>query len=430
MPFYLFLLCATSLAAQPAYDLLLKGGHLIDPKNKISAVRDVGIRNGSIAAIAASIPPAQARKVVDVSGLYVTPGLIDLHAHVFSGTNGGMLAGGHTSIFPDDFALKAGVTTVVDAGSSGRHNFAEFKRTVIDRARTRVLVFLNILGAGMPGDPKEQDVGDMDAKAAAELAIANRETIVGIKVAHYRGPDWTPVERGVEAGTIAKIPVMIDFGEFRPERPFQDLVLKKLRPGDIYTHAFYVPVPMLDDKGRLLPYLFEARKRGVRFDVGHGGAAFEFRQAVPAVKQGFPPDSISTDVHSGSINAGMKDQLNVMSKFLNMGMSIEDVILRSTWNPAQIIHREQLGHLSIGAIADLAVLRVDKGQFGFVDSWGARMDGTQRFAGELTVASGRVVFDLNGLTRERWDRLGEYKPQGDPSWDGSRGSSRPRPITK
>jgi dihydroorotase len=151
---------------------------------------------------------------------------------------------------------------------------------------------------------------------------------------------------------------------------------------------------------------------------------------VPAVKQGFPPDSISTDVHSGSINAGMKDQLNVMSKFLNMGMSIEDVILRSTWNPAQIIHREQLGHLSIGAIADLAVLRVDKGQFGFVDSWGARMDGTQRFAGELTVASGRVVFDLNGLTRERWDRLGEYKPQGDPSWDGSRGSSRPRPITK
>jgi dihydroorotase len=280
----------------------------------------------------------------------------------------------------------------------------------------------------MPGDAKEQNVDDMDAKAAAALALANRDTIVGIKVAHYRGPDWTPVERGVEAGALAKIPVMIDFGEFRAERPFQELVLKKLRPGDIYTHAFYVPVPMLDEQGNLLPYLFEARKRGVLFDVGHGGAAFEFRQAVPAVRQGFPPDSISTDVHSGSINAGMKDQLNVMSKFLNMGMPIEDVILRSTWNPARIIHCEELGHLTVGAIADVALLRVERGNFGFVDSWGARMDGAQRFVGEMTIASGRVVFDLNGRTRESWSALGKYQPQGNPSWDGTRGSSRPLRI--
>ena len=430
MRFSLLLLCANMLFAQATYDLLLKGGHLIDPKNKISAVRDVAIRDGLIAAVAPDIPTAQARKVVNVAGLYVTPGLIDLHAHVFAGSSGVGLAGGHTSIFPDDFALRVGVTTVVDAGSSGHRNFAQFRKTVIDRARTRVLAFLNIGGVGMPGDDQEQDLNDMDAKAAADLAIANRDTIVGIKVAHYRGPDWTPVERGVEAGTLANIPVMVDFGEFRPERPFQELVLKKLRQGDIYTHAYYAPVPMLDKNGRLLPYLFEARKRGVLFDVGHGGAAFEFRQAVPAVKQGFPPDSISTDVHSGSINAGMKDQLNVMSKFLNMGMSLDDIIYRSTWNPARIIHREQLGHLSAGAIADIAVLRLEKGQFAFVDSWGARMDGTQRLLGELTVASGRVVYDLNGLTRERWDRLGDYKPQGEPSWDGSRGAGRPRPITR
>jgi dihydroorotase len=390
MRFPILLLCANTLFAQATYDLLLKGGHLIDPKNKISAVRDVAIRDGLIAAVAPDIPAAQARKVVNVAGLYVTPGLIDLHAHVFAGSSGIGLAGGHASIFPDDFALRVGVTTVVDAGSSGRHNFAQFKKTVIDTARTRVLVFLNIGGAGMPGDNDEQDLSSMDAKAAADLAIANRDTIVGIKVAHYRGPDWTPVERGVQAGALAGIPVMIDFGEFRPERPFQELVLKKLRPGDIYTHAFYGPVPMLDEKGRLLPYLFEARKRGVLFDVGHGGAAFEFRQAVPAVKQGFPPDSISTDVHSGSINAGMKDQLNVMSKFLNMGMALDDVIYRSTWNPARIIHREQLGHLSVGALADIAVLRVERGQFAFVDSYGARMDGNQRLLGELTVASGRV----------------------------------------
>ncbi|HUQ90416.1 MAG TPA: amidohydrolase/deacetylase family metallohydrolase [Bryobacteraceae bacterium] len=423
-------LFATTLLGQTTYDLLLKGGHVIDPKNKISGVRDVAIRDGVIAAVAPNIPAAQARKVVSVAGLYVTPGLIDLHAHVFAGSEGTGLAGGHSSIFPDDFAQRVGVTTVVDAGSSGRNNFAQFKKNVIDRARTRVLVFLNIGAAGMPGDRQEQDVSSMDAKAAADLAIANRDIIVGIKVAHYRGPDWTPVERGVEAGTLANIPVMIDFGEFRSERPFQELVLKKLRPGDIYTHAFYVPVPMLDEKGRLLPYLFEARKRGVLFDVGHGGAAFEFRQAVPAVKQGFPPDSISTDVHSGSINAGMKDQLNVMSKFLNMGMTLDDVVYRSTWNPARIIHHEALGHLSAGAIADIAVLRLEKGQFAFVDSWGARMDGTQRLTGELTVASGRVVYDLNGITRERWDKLGKYQAQGEPFWDGSRGASRARPVTR
>ena len=422
------LLCAGALMAQPKYDLLLKGGHVIDPKNSISALRDVAIRGGLVAAVASGIPADQARKVVDVTGLYVTPGLIDLHAHVFAGINGGKLAGGHSSIFPDNFALKAGVTTVVDAGSSGRHNFAEFKKNVIDQARTRVLVLLNIGGTGMQGGSDEQNVSDMDAKAAADLAKANRDTIVGIKVAHYRGPDWTPVERGVEAGTLANIPVMIDFGEFRPERPFQELVLKKLRPGDIYTHAYYAPVPMLDEQGKLLPFLLEARKRGIIFDVGHGGAAFEFRQAVPAVRQGFPPDSISTDVHSGSINSGMKDQLNVMSKFLNMGMTLDDIVFRSTWNPARIIHREQIGHLSVGALADIAVLRVEKGEFAFVDSFGARMDGAQRLVGELTVASGKVMFDLNGRTRERWDRLGKYQALGEPFWDSSRGGGRPLPL--
>jgi dihydroorotase len=426
MRFSIFLACANTLFAQATYDLLLKGGHVIDCKNNISGVRDIAIRDGKVAAVAMNISATQAHNVVNVAGLYVTPGLIDLHAHVFSGSNGDMLAGGDASIFPDNFALRVGVTTVVDAGSSGRRNFAQFKKNVIDRARTRVLVFLNILGAGMPGDADEQDVNDMDAKAAAGLAMVNRDTIVGIKVAHYRGPDWIPVERGVEAGTLANIPVMVDFGDFRAERPFQDLVLKKLRPGDIYTHAYYAPVPMLDEKGRLLPYLFEARKRGVLFDVGHGGAAFEFRQAVPAVKQGFPPDSISTDIHAGSLNSGMKDQLNVMSKFLNMGMSLEEVILRCTWKPAQIIHREKLGQLSVGAIADIAVLRIEKGRFAFVDSWGARMDGDQRLVGELTVASGRVVYDMDGLTRDRWDRLGNYKPQGDPSWDGTRSTGRSR----
>ena len=265
-------------------------------------MRDVAIRDGRIAAVARDIPAAQARKVVNVAGLYVTPGPHrSPRPRLFRDRTESCSPAAHTSIFPDDFALRVGVTTVVDAGSSGRHNFAEFKKNVIDRARTRVLVFLNIGGAGMPGDAEEQNVADMDAKAAAELAIANRDTIVGIKVAHYRGPDWTPVERGVEAGTLANIPVMIDFGEFRPERPFQDLVLKKLRPGDIYTHAFYVPVPMLDDKGRLLPYLVRSaqarhhvrrRPRRRRVRIPPGGSRGE-----AGISAGFDLDRCSLRQH-------------------------------------------------------------------------------------------------------------------------------------
>ena len=419
----LFLLFATlTLSAQPQYDILLKGGHVIDPKNRLSALRDVAIKDGKIAAIAPSIPPAQARKTIPVNGLYVVPGLIDIHAHVFSGTDGKGLAGGDTSIHPDSFAQRVGVTTVVDAGSSGRHNFATFRSTIVDKSRTRVLVFLNIGGQGMPGDAKEQNLDDMDAKAAAALAAANKDVIVGFKVAHYNGPEWTPVERGVEAGTIANLPVMIDFGAFHIARPFQDLVLKKLRPGDIYTHAFYAPVPYFDANAKLLPYLHEARKRGVLFDVGHGGAAFEFKQAARAVKQGFPPDTISTDVHSGSLNAGMKDMLNVMSKFLNMGLSLDDVIYRSTWNAARTIRREELGHLSLGAAADIAVLRHETGDYGFVDSWGAGLRGTRRLSNELTLRDGYVIYDTNGRTRENWDKLGDYKPQGEPWWDQTRSS--------
>jgi dihydroorotase len=271
----------------------------------------------------------------------------------------------------------------------------------------------------MLGTDNEQDVNQMDPRAAADLVRAERKYIVGIKVAHYKGPYWTPVERGVEAGKLANIPVMVDFGFFRPERPFQELVLKKLRPGDIYTHLYLGRVPMLDDNGKLLPYLFEARKRGVIFDVGHGAASLLFRQAVPAMQQGFPPDSISTDIHSESMLAGMKDMLNVMSKFLNMGMSLEDVILRSTWNPAREIHRDELGNLSAGAPADIAVLKLETGKFGFVDAWGARLDGNRMLTCELTVHDGLVVYDQSGITRQTWTSLGKYKAIKEPWWDAT-----------
>jgi dihydroorotase len=260
----------------------------------------------------------------------------------------------------------------------------------------------------------------MDAKATAEQAMRYRGVVVGIKTAHYAGPEWTPVERAVEAGTIAGVPVMVDFGVFAPERPYQELVTKKLRPGDISTHMFLDFVPMLDENGKLLPYLEEARKRGVIFDVGHGAGSFLFRQAVPAMRQGFAPDSISTDLHIGSMNSGMKDMLNVMSKFLNMGMSLDDVIAKSTWAPSREFHLDSLGNLAVGAPADVAVLRVDKGSFGFVDSYGARLKGSQKLDCELTVRDGLVVWDQNGISRDDWKTLDKkYKPQGDNAWDGT-----------
>jgi dihydroorotase len=412
------LLLASAMSAQTPYDLLLKGGHVIDGKNHVSAVRDVAISQGRIAAVAADIPASQAGKVVDVTGLYVTPGLVDMHVHVYAGTGRRRAYNGDNSVYPDGFTFRAGVTTVADAGSSGWRNFADFKDRVIDRAHTRVLAFVNIVGGGMSGSG-EQDLTDMDAASTAQAALANKDVIVGVKTAHYAGPEWTPVERAVDAGTRANIPVMVDFGVFRPERPFQDLVLKKLRPGDIYTHMYLDWVPMLDADNRLLPYLAEARRRGVIFDVGHGGGSFLFRQAVPAMRQGFGPDSISTDLHVGSMNAGMKDMLNVMSKFLNIGMPLDEVIERSTWTPAREIHHEELGNLSVGALADIAVLRVEQGNFGFVDSYGARLRGTRNLVCELTLRDGKVVYDRNGITREDWDKLGHYLAQGNGTWDAT-----------
>jgi dihydroorotase len=390
--------------AQERYDLLLKGGHVIDPRNRINAVRDVAIRDGRIARVGENLPADGARRVVDVTGLYVTPGLVDIHVHVFASTMAPEYTG-EWSVRPDGFTFRSGVTTVADAGSAGWRNFEEFRRDVVERSKTRVLAWINIVGRGMAGRKTvEQDVSDMEPEPTAQMARRHKDIVVGIKIAHFHGPEWVAVERALEAGERAGLPIMVDFATFRPERPFEDLVLKKLRPGDIYTHAYLSVVPMLDAEGRLRPYLFEARKRGVIFDVGHGGGSFSWRQAVPAVRQGFLPDSISTDLHVDSMNAGMKDMTNVMSKFLNLGVPLEEVILRSTWNPAREIRREEFGHLTPGAVADVAVLRLLKGDFGFLDAHGLRLKGTQKLIAELTIKDGRVVWDLNGLAAVDWDK--------------------------
>ena len=381
--------------AQPRYQILLKGGHVIDPRHQVDAVMDVAVADGKIAAVRRDIDPAEARTVIDVAGLYVTPGLIDTHVHVFATTGMRNAWAGDNSVLPDGFSFRSGVTTMVDVGSSGWRNFEDFRDRVIDRARTRVFAMLNIVGLGMMTDVPEQNVHDMDAKATAQMAIKHRDVVVGVKSAHYQGPEWVSVDRAVEAGTVAKIPVMVDFGYFREERPYYKLVIERLRPGDISTHMFRGPVPYVDQNGKLLDYLKQARARGVLFDVGHGGGSFVFRNAVPAIQQGFYPDTISTDLHTGSMNGAMMDMPTTMSKILVMGVPLQEVIRQATVNPARAIQHPELGHLGVGAEADIAVLRMMQGRVRYADGSRGTSGGDRRRLCALTLKGGSGVWDWN-----------------------------------
>ncbi len=398
------LVVAGGVAVQAqTYDVLLKGGRVIDPKNDVDAVRDVAIRGDRIAAIEASIPASQAKKVIDVSGLYVTPGLIDIHTHFFTQSAPGTIYDGETSLDPDTTCPRTCVTTGVDVGTVGWRAFPDFRRRIIDTAKkTRVLAMLNIVGIGMINNEVEQNPVDMQPEITAEMAKKHADVVVGIKSAHWRQPDFTSVEKAVEAGELADIPVMVDFGSFLPERPYQTMVLDKLRPGDMSTHFYRWPAPLMGENEKLLPYLDVARKRGVKFDVGHGAGSFHFRQAEPLVKQGFWPDSISTDLHLNSHNGAMIDMVTVMSKFLVMGVPLGEVVRQSTTNPAMQIKRPQLGQIAVGAEADVAVLRVDEGDFGYVDVRGGRITGDRRIGCEMTLRAGRIVFDNNGRAGTAW----------------------------
>jgi len=397
-----FLLINANLLFSQTYSLVIKEGHVIDPKNGIDARMDVAINDGKIVQVAKNIDASRATQVINEKGLYVTPGIIDIHTHNFVGTNlDQAYMNGPGGVIPDGFTLRCGVTTVVDAGSSGWRTFPEFKKNIIDRSQTRVLAFLNIVGQGMRGGPYEQDTSDMDAKLTAIVAKSNKKDIVGIKLAHYEGFEWVAADRAVEAGKVADIPVMIDFGGSKPPLSIEDLFFKHLRPGDIFTHCFAQLATrefIVDTTTKKVkPFVFEAQKRGIVFDVGYGGISFSFSQAIPALKNGFYPNSISTDLHTGSMNNAMKDQLNVMSKFLIMGMSLPDVIKASTWNPAKEIKREELGHLSEGSVADVAILALREGKFGFFDYIGYRIDGNKKLECEVTIRGGKIVYDLNGL---------------------------------
>ncbi|MDH3649267.1 MAG: amidohydrolase/deacetylase family metallohydrolase [Saprospiraceae bacterium] len=405
--FVMMLALSSSCLNAQQIDILLKGGYVVDPKNAIDAQMDVAIKDGNIYQVSKNIAPDQAKQVVNVQGLYVTPGLIDMHVHVFHGTNmDSYLANAPGSLPPDGFTFRSGVTTVVDAGTSGWRNFRQFKRQTIDRAQTRVLAFLSIVGSGMEGRLHAQNVNDMDPVLTAFTIDLFSDIIVGVKKHHYRGPDYTPVEKAVEAGNLANVPVMVDFGEHDPMLSIKTLFLEKLRPGDIFTHTYSYTKgrePVVDENFKVKPFIFEAQRRGIVFDVGMGGGSMIWHQAIPSIQQGFLPDVISTDLHFWSMNDGMKDLANTLSKFLNMGMSIDQIIDRATWKPANVIQRPDLGHLSVGAEADVAVFRVREGDFGFLDSRGRRMSGTRKMEAELTIRAGKIVWDLNGISVPAWD---------------------------
>ena len=396
-------LAGAALAQQPRYDLLLKGGHVIDAKNGIDEVRDVAIEGGRVARVGQKIDPAEAKKVVDAGGLYVTPGLIDLHVHVYKRTSPPPGAQDE-SVNPDAFSFRSGVTTMVDAGSAGPNDFGDFRDNIIKKARTRVLAFLNIVGVGM-GTGKENDPAAMDAEGAARTAKENPELIVGFKSAHYAGPGWASVDAAVKAGNVTGLPVMVDFGQITKDRNLDTLFLDKLRPGDIYTHCFSGHREEVLENGTLNPAMQEGRKRKIIFDIGFGQASFYWYVAVPAYRAGFRPDSISTDLHTNSMNGGMKNIANVMSAIMALGSTLSDVVRMTTWAPAQEIKRPRLGNLDAGAEADIAVFRLEKGQFGMLDSAGARMPGTPRLLCEMTLRKGQVAWDLNGLANEDWQKF-------------------------
>ena len=403
-------IAASPLDAQKTeFDLLIKGGHVIDPRNGINAVMDVAVTAGKVAQVAGNIARERAREVADAAGFYVTPGLIDIHAHVFWGHDEeSQYSDGYSAVQPDSHSFRSGQTTLVDVGGAGWRSFPKFKEQVIERSQTRVLSFLNIVGSGMRGGPVEQNLSDMDAKLTAMRIRQHPGVIVGVKVAHYSGPEWDPVIRAVAAGRETNVPVMIDFGGHTPPLSLEDLLMKHLRPGDILTHTYAQVggrIPIVDENGKVRPFVWAARKRGVIFDAGHGGGSFLFRQAVPAMQQGFHPDVISTDLHIGSQNSGMKDILNTMSKFLNMGMPLADAIKGNTSRAAEIIKRTDLGHLGVGAEADIAVLNLRRGKFGFIDTQGGKLVGDQKLECELTVKAGRVVWDLNGISRPLWTEV-------------------------
>jgi len=384
---------------------VLKGGHVIDPATGLDGVADVAYKDGKIVAVGKTLDGRGARQTIDCAGLLVTPGLVDIHTHLFASGGVPEAWAGDFSVYPDGFSFRSGTTTLVDAGSAGRLGFGQFRTTVIERARTRVFSFLNIAAHGMSSDAMEQEPSAFDPEKTAEIARRHRDIVVGIKTAHYWKPDWLSVDSAIKAAELSSLPVMVDFGYFRKERPYWELVGARLRPGDFSTHCFRGPVPVLDEEGKVYDYLFKARERGVRFDLGHGMGSFLFRNAVGALRGGFPPDTISTDLHVLSMNLHMMDMPTTMSKMIAAGMSLQEAVERSTSIPARLIGHPELGTLGAGGPADIAVWNYAEGEFGFSDSANGLLKGKRRLLCEMTVMGGEIVYDWNSRSSTDYQLL-------------------------
>ena len=375
------------------YDILLKGGRVIDPANNIDDLFDVGISGGFIANVEKNISEKDAFNTVDVTDLIVCPGLVDLHVHLF---------GYQGTILPDAHCLPEGTTTVVDAGGSGHITFDEFNEKIIQPSQVKIFALLNIVGEGMVGQP-EQNIQGMSVDLTSEKIKERPDLIVGIKVAHNSGPTWEPIDRAIEAATDSGVFVMVDQTP-TAARPMKEMMLDHLRKNDIVTHCYALSKPMTDEKDKVKEYFFRAREKGLKFDVGHGAGSFSFRIAKAAIDQNFLPDTISTDMHRDSILNNQATMPETMTKLLALGMDLQDIVKRSTTDPAKIINHPELGTLGQTAIADIAVLKVNNGDFGMTDNGTASrvMYSNKRITCEMTIKNGKVLWDRNGLSRDDW----------------------------
>jgi dihydroorotase len=372
------------------YDLVLKGGHVVDPAQNIDAVMDVAFAGGKVAAIAKSLDTSAAKDVRDVSGKLVTPGLIDMHTHVYWG-------GTSLGIDAEDFCRKSAVTTAVDTGSAGPGNFAGFRKHVIEPSAVRILAYLHISHAGIFGFSNRIMVGEsenlalMDPETAVEVANANRDVIIGIKVRlgrHASGiHGMAPFEHAIQVAEEASMPLMVHIDE--PPPSYAEVV-SRLRSGDVLTHCFRpFPNSPVGPGGKVRPEVLAARQRGVLFDIGHGMGSFSFRTARAMLEAGFMPDTISSDIHALCINGPAFDQVTTLSKFLCLGVPLKEVIRASTENAARALSRPDLGTLKPGSAGDAAILSLDEGAFDYIDVVGEHVMGDRKINARGVVLAGR-----------------------------------------
>ncbi len=373
-----------------SHSFVLRGGRVIDPAQKIDGVMDVAFADGKVARVGPNLPADGATAIRDVSGTIVVPGLIDLHTHVYWG-------GTSLGIDAEDFCRRSGVTTAIDTGSAGPGNFMGFRKHVIERSEVRILAFLHVSFAGIYAFSPRVMVGEseeirlMAPLDAVEVANANRDLIVGIKVRvglHASGRSGTvPLDIALEAAEASGLPLMCQIDH---PPPSYEEVVGRLRPGDILTHAFRpFPNTPATAQGTVKRAVLDARARGVMFDIGHGKGSFAFKTARAMLANGFPPDTISSDVHQLCINGPAFDQVTTMSKFLCLGMPPGDVIAASTVNAATALRRPELGTLKPGSVGDATILSVRQGQFDYVDVVGEHMTGDRRIISEGVVIAGK-----------------------------------------